>query len=163
MCGYAGFSMSNNAVAAYRSGTKPLSRITASDLRKAGWTESLSFAKWLAEERHWRSCSWHHTSKHYQETEFYDPVDLIEWSNELEPEERESLKMEYNEARREENRTQGDECRVAGIYTQWTGSRRHPKRKQIAFTGLLRNGWIYLDAGGKKAADGNWIQWERVS
>lgn len=166
MAGYApDYAMSNNAVAAYRRGCKPLSRITASDLREAGWAHTLAFAVWLADEGRWRYSEYHHTSKYYREAEFYDPLDLVEWWNELDPQKRQALKAEYKLARETEKaeaKANAASYRVAGTYTKWSGSRRHPKRSAISFTGELRGEWIFLDGGGKKRADGNWISWERA-
>lgn len=76
--------MSNNAVNAYESGLKPLSKITREDLEHAGVDEalgykcSMKFAKYLVKTDFWCGSEWHHTSKMYNKTEFYDPEALKE-------------------------------------------------------------------------------------
>lgn len=60
MAGYCGFSMSNNAVAAYREGLVPASKVGS------GIPAALI-------REHCRYSEWHHTSKHFNATEFYDP------------------------------------------------------------------------------------------
>ena len=98
MAGYNGFSMSNNAVAAYKSGEKPLSKWTKTDIlegiEKAIREEELTLncsmeklkklnAKVLKQICLYRS-SWHHTSNHYNKTDFYsiDIDSLIELTDE---------------------------------------------------------------------------------
>jgi len=53
--------MSNNAIAAYNSGIKPLSKITPSDLKRAGVSITKTFATWLAKNRHWPVSEGHHS------------------------------------------------------------------------------------------------------
>lgn len=74
MAGYDGFSMSNNARAAYADGEKPLSKWTKSEILDA-IGEKLEIAKKLTvselrNELLTRS-SWHHTGKMYNCTDFY--------------------------------------------------------------------------------------------
>ena len=87
MAGYHGYSMSNNAVEAYESGEKPMSKWT-----KAAITEEIEAMTGESEEKvkavlkpytlaHLRSSlivptSWHHTSCRYNRTEFYMVEDL---------------------------------------------------------------------------------------
>ena len=157
MAGYANYSMSNNAVAAYAVGCKPLSKIKAADLD--GCLHSLAFAKWLAKENHWQPSEWHHTSKEYNQTDFYDPADLLEWWNDLTADEQRGLLDEHAATR---TNTPDGETRVAGTYIEWHGTRRNPKAVERKFTGVLRGNWIHLDDGGKKKADGNHITWRKA-
>jgi len=62
MAGYAGYSMSNNAVDAYDRGLAPLSKVA----RPKGVTTTAVAAFVPAAE-------WHHTSKRYNKTKFYCP------------------------------------------------------------------------------------------
>jgi len=83
MSGYNGFSMSNNAVAAYESGEKPLSRWTRSSIINtiAGMILNGDLPEEIvsdvdsmktAELKQFLSySSWHHTSSHYNRTAFY--------------------------------------------------------------------------------------------
>jgi hypothetical protein len=92
MAGYKGYSMSNNAVSAYSSGRKPLSKWTKDDL--------VSFYRPYASEVFLKrldamslkeakssllvsSGEWHHTSSHYNKTLFYAPRELneSEWAS----------------------------------------------------------------------------------
>ena len=74
MAGYSGFSMSNNAVIAYRNGEKPLSKWTKQEILDNCGDKAILLNKLtLMELRdlllYW--CSWHHTSKKYNKTNFY--------------------------------------------------------------------------------------------
>jgi len=88
MAGYQDFSKSNNAVEAEAQGLKPLRLMTLNDLRQAGWAESKAFAIWLAKEDFWSASEWHHTSKMYNRTDYYDPTHLVELWEEAEENER---------------------------------------------------------------------------
>ena len=92
--------MSNNAVAAYRSGEMPLSKIRKSDVDSAVGDLpikiTMKFIKWLAKNEHWTPASWHHTSKYFNETNFYDLEEL----NEVLEEDGEKLLAEFKEDER---------------------------------------------------------------
>ena len=157
MAGYHGYSMSNNAVDAYADGRMPLSRITLAVLREAGWTETLALAKWLARTESWECSEWHHTSKEFHTTDFYDPAELVEWWQGLDDDDRTALTELYVLYR--PAKQQLSEERVHGTYTEFSGSRNHPKLTKHDFTGTKKGGWIYLDGGGKKKATGRYIAW----
>lgn len=99
MSGYSGFSMSNNAVKAYKSGKLPLSKINKDVFEEAKAEylyecelENTCFSKeeaakmldgkTLAEfKAYLKTCKpseWHHSSKFYNSTNFYDVANLIE-------------------------------------------------------------------------------------
>jgi len=158
MAGYYGYSMSNNAVDAYRNGLRPLSQLKSSHLKLVGWPHSLSFAKFLAKIGQWESYECHHTSKEFNCTNFYSPEILVEWWQD-EAIERQQELLDMFKA--EQNKTKCDE-QVCGEYTEFSGSRRHPKTTTVKFTGTLRGNWIYLKSGRKKA-NGNHIRWRRVN
>jgi len=142
--------MSNNAVQAYRNGIKPLSKFTISDLRQVGWRGTMILAKRLAKDGVWKSFEYHHSSSWYNKVRFFDPTDLVAAWAELQ----EDIKSEYLNP--EPQAKPG--VRVTGSYTIWGGNRRHPRNLgQENFSGLLENGWIHLDDGGKKKASGNHI------
>lgn len=74
MAGYSGFSMSNNAVRAYKDGEKPLSKWNKQEiLDNCGEKSTLLNKLTLIELRDLLLylCSWHHTSKKYNKTDFY--------------------------------------------------------------------------------------------
>jgi hypothetical protein len=92
MAGYRGFSMSNNAVDAYNSGEKPFSKWTKSEILNE--IESLNVktfelfkkmkVKTLKNNFLYKS-SWHHSSKFYNEVDFYSvDIDKIESVSEKE-------------------------------------------------------------------------------
>tara|TARA_R110000765_G_scaffold99948_1_gene187406 strand:- start:1703 stop:2176 length:474 start_codon:yes stop_codon:yes gene_type:complete len=145
--------MSNNAVQAYRNGIKPISKFSIADLRSAGWPHAMKLAKTLAAAGVWKSFEYHHSSSWYNKTRFFDPTDLVAAWAELP----EDIKSEYQEPKSQAK----PGVRVTGSYTLWGGNRRHPRNLgQENFSGLLENGWIHLDNGGKKKASGNHITFE---
>ncbi len=157
MAGYSNHSMSNNAVAAYSDGRKPLSKIKGTDL--VGWPHTLAFAKWLAKTNCWQPSEWHHTSKEYNRTDFYDPQDLLEYWIDLDAEEQQALLEGFAIA----SKPAVEETRVKGTYIEWQGSRRHPVAVEREFTGTKRGNWIHLDGGGKKKANGNHITYRQTN
>jgi hypothetical protein len=145
--------MSNNALDAYENGKKPLSKITAQDLKWAGWKGTKAEAIHLAKSGFWDTSEWHHSGgTWYNRVDFYDPAELVEKWEEASADSR-SVALAQDE--------DADEKRVAGEYTLWSGSRKHPTVVgHESFTGTLRGDWIHLDGGGKKKASGNHIKWE---
>lgn len=79
MSGYSDYSMSNNAVKAYREGKAPISKWTKKAILEAvediTTEEQRSLLKKaplsLLKELLLKSSEWHHTSKYYNCTEFY--------------------------------------------------------------------------------------------
>ncbi len=145
--------MSNRAVTAYMAGKAPLTKITLKQMRDCGWKGTKKEALILAKQDEWKPCEWHHSGgTWYNKVNFYDPNDLAD----LSPEDIHQCKIN--------NETKDDVVkRVKGSFVIWGGSRKRPK--QIGdqhFTGILKNGWVYLDAGGKKKATGNWIIVEEI-
>lgn len=154
--------MSNNAVDAYYRGIKPLSKITAADLKRAGWTWGKRFAIDLARVGVWDSSEWHHSGgTWYNEVKFYDPEILVEMWRGMDEEARIDAERKIYEYRERENAK--CEERVMGSYKIWGGTRRYPKIVgEEEFTGTLVGDWIYLDSGGRKKASGNHIKWSRI-
>ena len=149
------YGMSNAALDAYENGNKPLSKITAQDLKWAGWKGTKSDAARLAKSGFWQPCEWHHSGgTWYNRVDFYDPADLVEaWENSTD--ESRSSALAQDEP--------GAEKRVTGEYKIWGGSRKRPTIIGYeSFTGTLRGNWIHLDAGGKKKASGNHIEWKEA-
>ncbi len=149
--------MSNNAVAAYDSGMAPLSKITLADLREAGWTGTKSDALRLAKSGKWLPAEWHHSGgTWYNKVDFYCPATLVEKWDEMDENERAAALA---------NPVSGAvvEQRVKGSFALWGGSRRRPRLiGRQEFTGVLRDGWIHLDGGGRKKATGNHIEYEVI-
>ena len=148
--------MSNRAVDAYHSGIKPLSKITAADLRGAGWTETKTKAIALAKSGFWKPGEWHHSGgTWYNRVDFYDAADLVaNWKCLTTVE-------QANEIAKCQIATPQTGERVQGEYVIWGGSRRRPRKIGAEkFTGIKTGDWITLDDGSRKKASGNHITWE---
>lgn len=137
MAGYNGYSMSNNAVEAYREGEKPLPKWTKVDIldelseeqRLAAVRISLSTLRELFLEYR----GWHHTSSRYNRTDFYAiREDLDDVSVELI---KEALERDLREraAKRaltpKKSAAKYVTARVSYVY--WVGTGKHPKRYEV--------------------------------
>ena len=132
MAGYHGYSMSNNAVAAYQDGERPLSKWTKADIlslcgEKATMLKPLT-VKELRDQMLYKS-SWHHTSSHYNATDFYSfDEDRLENVT--------AEDVEYIIA----HRAPKDEKKAVTTitaevkYTHWSGTRKHPKATECTET-----------------------------
>ena len=89
MAGYNGYSMSNNAVKAYSEGKVPLSKINTEILNQFNIPLSVKDVKAILKEE--GPCEWHHTSCHYNCTNFYNLSGLAEIFNNPKPE----IKIDY--------------------------------------------------------------------
>lgn len=141
MAGYHNYSMSNNAVAAYAHGEKPLSKWRKSDIleaaaeylqgqdaaaQKLAWLRSMPLS--LLKLRALTRSSWHHTSKQYNKTDFYslDEYFLDEMTEEDTQGDNES------EPAPQPTRRQG-----AIQYLVWGGTRKHPKAYERELAGVF--------------------------
>lgn len=163
MAGYNGFSMSNNAVAAYESGEKPLSK-----WRKVDIIEAIEDA--IREEELNLICSmgklkktpvkilknlclyqssWHHTSNHYNKTDFYslDVSSIAELTDEKIDRIIENNKKEKSEKPTEE--------RWKCAFLEWSGTRKHPKATEIIEEGIVKGDWFIRADGSKKKTTAN--------
>lgn len=158
MAGYFGFSMSNNAIAAYWNGEKPLSKWTKKEIMEA-ITKAVNAreielkadlsklkrlpVKTLREVCLYRS-SWHHTSSYFNETNFYSlDVEKIEGLTNEKIEEILAIKSEEEEPPREETW----KC----SFLEWSGSRKHPKAIRVEEIGVIRGNWFFRKNGTKKS------------
>lgn len=115
MTGYNGFSMSNNAVAAYDEGKAPASKIPGvpADLIK----------KFCARDE------WHHTSNRYNCTDFYDVSYVrakfgLEKSDEYAPNPEAVAALAAHKKMPKPTEKIYENCRVRWL--DWGGSRKHP-------------------------------------
>ena len=133
MAGYKGWAMSNNAVAAYENGEKPLSKWTKAAILDAIRKQEIELKcskeklRKLPVEVLKETCliysSWHHTSSHYNKTDFYSLCAFLEWS----------------------------------------GSKRHPKATELIEVGIVKGDWFYREDGSKKKTTANGFKFlERV-
>lgn len=78
MSGYDGYSMSNRARRAYADGKMPLSKIRKRDLEENGIDVTVSQFKRAVELGVIDASEWHHTSKRYNKTKFFDLPGIYE-------------------------------------------------------------------------------------
>jgi|TARA_R110000824_G_scaffold64611_2_gene168804 hypothetical protein len=151
--------MSVNALRAYEDGRKPLSKITADDLKFAGWTETKKLAVALAKGGFWRTSEWHHSGgTWYNRVDFYEPADLVRAWDAASEQRRAELK-----AAQKTKTNDDDAVRVRGEYPIWGGSRRRPRIVGYQdFEGMKRGNWIYLESGKRKKANGNHITYSEI-
>lgn len=158
MAGYHGYSMSNNAVEAYKQGEKPLSKwtkkIILEEVSKLGYSFPLLKSVSLDTLKRKLLCysSYHHTSKYFNTTNFYElnifvldnltDVDITVWLNE----EKENKKKVPTKTKSE---------KWICSYLQWSDSRRHPVAKRIESIGEIRGNWFYTKNGKKKSLNAN--------
>ena len=163
MAGYSGWSMSNNAVDAYYNGEKPLSKWTKADIIEAiedpikeeELTLNCSMeklkklnAKVLKQICLYRS-SWHHTSNHYNKTDFYSlDIDSIA---ELTDEKINRIIEDYKEEKSEELTEEKWKC----AFLEWSGTRKHPKATEVIEEGTIKGNWFIRADGSKKKTTAN--------
>ena len=78
MAGYYGYSKSNNAIDAEERGLVVASKITKAWLQAHGITETVKTVKYMISKGFLSATEWNHTSKFYNETDYYDGEDLRE-------------------------------------------------------------------------------------
>lgn len=161
MAGYNGFSMSNNAVAAYEDGEKPLSKWTKTDIFDAINEQevelkcSIEKLKKLPAKVLKEICliysSWHHTSNHYNKTDFYSlDIDRIE---NLTDDKIEELLSDYKANKKVESKPSEEKWKCA--FLEWSGSRKHPKATEVIEEGTVKGNWFYRKDGSKKKTTAN--------
>ena len=163
MAGYNGFSMSNNAVAAYESGEKPFSKWTKTEIvnainRAIAEEElelncSISKIKKIPVKELKRIClrqtSWHHTSNHYNKTNFYS-IDLVS-IEELTDEKIDKAIA----ACKSEKKIEPTEEKWKCAFLEWSGTRKHPTATEIIEIGIIKGDWFYRSNGSKKKTSAN--------
>jgi len=75
MAGYCGYTKSNNALAAEAEDKLPLTRAVAALAERAGVKRRLAREVLMARG----ACEWHHTSKRYNRTDYYDVAAASRW------------------------------------------------------------------------------------
>lgn len=161
MAGYNGFSMSNNAVVAYEDGEKPLSKWTKTDIFDAINEQevelkcSIEKLKKLPVKVLKEVCltysSWHHTSNHYNKTDFYSlDVDRIE---NLTDDKIEELLLDYKTGKKVESKPSEEKWECA--FLEWSGSRKHPVATEVIEEGIIKGNWFYRKDGSKKKTTAN--------
>jgi len=178
MAGYNGYSMSNNAVDAYNDGEMPLSKwnkeaiinaiedyisdkcyeqhtfrdeqfhfsmenlkkMTIKDLKRVALTYS----------------SWHHTSSHFNQTSFYSlDINEIDTLTDLKIEE---IILTSKKQRELDKLEQPKEVKVEKYECEfliWSGTKSHPKAKEVREIGIIKGDWFYRVDGTKKSINAN--------
>lgn len=161
MAGYNGFSMSNNAVEAYENGEKPLSKWTKTDIFEAINEQevelkcSIEKLKKLPVKVLKEICltysSWHHTSNHYNKTDFYSlDVDRIE---NLTDDKIEELLLDYKADKKVAAKPLEERWECA--FLEWSGTRKHPVATEVIEEGIIKGNWFYRKDGSKKKTTAN--------
>lgn len=153
MAGYRNYSMSNNAVAAYADGRMPLSKWTKTAIIEAA-AEYLESDENAAEKLALlRKCKlatlksmilckteWHHTSSHYNITDFYgiDEFALDELTEEK--------VKEWSEEEKPAEKAQPSKKLGTIDYIEWGGTRKHPKayERTLENVEIEEKGCFYL-------------------
>lgn len=161
MAGYNGWSMSNNAVEAYSNGEKPLSKWTKADIFDTiNDTEvelkcSIEKLKKLPIKVLKEVCltysSWHHTSNHYNKTDFYS-LDVERIEN-LTDDKIEELLLDYKAGEKTKSNPSEDKWECA--FLEWSGSRKHPVATEVIEEGVVKGNWFYRKDGSKKKTTAN--------
>lgn len=161
MAGYNGWSMSNNAVDAYENGEKPLSKWRKSDILKAIEESEMELKCSIEKLRKLpvkilkEVClcysSWHHTSNHYNETDFYS-LDEEKIEN-LTDAKIDELLIEYKANKNEEVKPTEEKWKCA--FLEWGGTRKHPTATEIIEEGIIKGNWFYRKDGSKKKTTAN--------
>lgn len=161
MAGYNGWSMSNNAVDAYENGEKPLSKWRKSDILEAIEESEIELKCSIEKLRKLpvkilkevclRYSSWHHTSNHYNETDFYSlDEERIENLTDAKIDE---LLIEYKANKNEEVKPTEEKWKCA--FLEWGGTRKHPTATEIIEEGSVKGDWFYRKNGSKKKTTAN--------
>lgn len=156
MSGYYGYSMSNNAVEAYANGEKPLSKWIKGDILEyisLNFDDSIDMdllkkvpAKALKNLCLSKS-SWHHTSNHFNKTDFY-VVDSDKVSNITV----ESIDLEIKKCTQT---TLPIEEKWKCAFLEWSGTRKHPKSTEYIEEGIIKGEWFIRADGSKKKTTAN--------
>ncbi len=128
MAGYYNYSMSNNAVWAYENGEMPLSKWNKAAILeacgdKAEMLKPLTVAELRAEFL--INSSWHHTSKHYNRTDFY-MID-IEKINEITNEDVAAI-IARRQPKKKAAKVEKKTVKAEVTYTVWVGQYRNYRR-----------------------------------
>lgn len=162
MAGYYEYAMSNNAVAAYENGEKPLSRWTKKEIidkiedAEINLNCSIDNLKKVPAKVLKEIClsysSWHHTSNHFNRTDFYS-VDY-EKIAEITNAQLDQCIADYKKESKEVSEEKW-EC----TFLEWSGSRKHPKATEVTEIGIIKGNYFYRKDGTKKKTTANGFQY----
>ena len=124
MAGYFEHSKSNNAIDAERNGRFPASVLAKMIGVKPGAIRALL-----------KPTEWHHTSKHFNATDYYSEDQALEIIEDLKAWKPEAKPEEVHEG-------------CTGSFLEWSGTRNHPHAKKISFgpvRAVKRGKWWTLE------------------
>ena len=169
MAGYCGYSMSNNAVAAYENGEMPKSKWTkdlmlsavAEQIADLDADEAKEFNADLIERV--KKCTiselrglllddagWHHTSEYFNKTSFYC-VNIWNISDAA----LSAIESKRTEKAAEKSAQQQPEKIERNVsFLVWSGSRNHPKSTRYTERCEIKGNWA-MTSYGKKSITGN--------
>jgi hypothetical protein len=149
MAGYKGYSMSNNAVAAYDSGEMPKSKWTKKAILEQLKIDGISKekieqlnkvdAQTLKDKMLYRS-SKHHTSNHYNFTEFFSVSTSAA----------EDFNFNGYEKPMPKKAEKPKEDTVYAVALEWSGTRKHPKATEVSYKGKIIGNWFYPEGTNAK-------------
>lgn len=154
--GYVGYSMSVRAKQAYDGGLLSKAKIKKSDLEGAGVQLPVSFVKWMMPAII-KPTEWHHTSIHFNKTDFYDLNEVKEQLDEIDIE----LRLTQYKCEKQDNHLEkGESHREKGYYAyveygEWGGTRKHPKLITHTDYAFIKGNWAHISDRQKKSVDGN--------
>lgn len=145
--GYVGWSMSVRASEAYGHGLMPWADLTAAHLKAAGCPETFATVKRLRDAELITAEEWHHTSKMFNETDFWSVESII---NQIAGLDNDTLERYRKPA-----------PRAAATEWQWVRAewREFPGRGRRTYLvtgiGVQVGGWVFLPCGKKNAGGGH--------
>lgn len=164
--GYIGNKMSVRAYEAYESSEKPLSKWTKTaiintvlDYRNDfKYDELKKYSKDVLKVFLTYS-SWHHTGTYFNETEFYSLDESFienekDYIFEVLNKKVKELKREKEEKKIQKDKEKLEKCHF--VYTEFEGTRKHPKAVDREAYGIIKGNWIYTEFG-KKSLNGKYI------
>lgn len=147
--GYVGYSMSVRAKNAYNDGLLSKTKITKKNLVEAEIFLPVGFIKWLMPNVI-KPEEWHHTGKHFNETDFYDLSDV---KNQLENLDVDNLRKQYEQEKEDKKKEKGYYALIE--YGEWSGSRKHPTLQHYQDYAYVKGNWAYINDNRKKSINGN--------
>ena len=159
--GYIGSQMSVRAMEAYDAGYKPISRWTKQDVLAAPELSELvknydlgKIKKSVLLEFFLERKEWHHTGSYFSETGFYG-IDEERVENFSEADFAEMARLSDRKA---EPAAECHEIKFVKVsYKEWSGTRKHPKSRDVTTFGRIDGDWFLGLRGQKKKVSGNWF------
>lgn len=163
---YIGQKMSERAAIAYENGEKPLSKWSKVEIINTvlDYRDDFEYDELNKYSKDVLKCfltysSWHHTGSYFNNTDFYSlDEDFIEnkkyYIFEVLNKKVKELKREKEEKKIQKDEEKLEKCHF--VYTEFEGTRKHPKAVDCEAYGIIKGNWIYTEFG-KKSLNGKYI------